>query len=99
MQLARNASGEMVFGAGAHQLTARQLLARFGSPLFVYDEATLRARARAIRSLSSVPAFRVYYSAKVHERASDSACARNSQSTIISVIKYANRAIFRQIRT
>ena len=65
MQLVRNASGELVFGAGGHQLTARQLLTRFGSPLFVYDEGTLRERARTILSLSSLPSFHVHYSAKV----------------------------------
>ena len=69
MQLVRNASGELVFGTGAHQLTARQLLARFGSPLFVYDEATLRERARTILSLSSLPSFHVHYSAKVRSPA------------------------------
>ncbi len=44
----------------------RELVARFGSPLYVYNEGILRARCRELCALSSLPGFHVNYSAKAN---------------------------------
>lgn len=44
----------------------RELISRFGSPLYVYNEDILRARCRDLTGLSSLPGFRVNYSAKAN---------------------------------
>ncbi|MCL2549325.1 MAG: diaminopimelate decarboxylase, partial [Symbiobacteriaceae bacterium] len=46
-------------------LSAEELVATYGSPLYVYDEATLRARCREISAVSEdYPGLRVYYASK-----------------------------------
>lgn len=45
---------------------AAELLARFGSPLYVYDEATLRARCRALRGAVPLPGVAILYAAKAN---------------------------------
>ena len=44
----------------------RELVARFGSPLYVYNENILRSCCRDLTGLSSHPGFRVNYSAKAN---------------------------------
>ena len=44
----------------------RELVSRFGSPLYVYNENMLRERCRDLTGLSSHPGFRVNYSAKAN---------------------------------
>ena len=44
----------------------RELVSRFGSPLYVYNENILRARCRDLTGLSSLPGFHVNYSAKAN---------------------------------
>ena len=44
----------------------RELVSRFGSPLYVYNENILRERCRDLLGLSSLPGFRVNYSAKAN---------------------------------
>lgn len=44
----------------------RELVSRFGSPLYVYNENILRERCRDLTGLSSHPGFRVNYSAKAN---------------------------------
>lgn len=44
----------------------RDLVARFGSPLYVYNENILRSCCRDLTGLSSHPGFRVNYSAKAN---------------------------------
>ena len=44
----------------------RELVARFGSPLYVYNEAILRSCLRDLAGLSDHPGFRVNYSAKAN---------------------------------
>lgn len=46
--------------------TPHQLAARFGTPLYVYNEAILRQRCQQLRGLSSHPGFCVNYSAKAN---------------------------------
>lgn len=46
--------------------TPHQLAERFGTPVYVYNEAVLRQRCRQLRALSSHPAFCVNYSAKAN---------------------------------
>lgn len=43
-----------------------ELATRFGTPLYVYSENILRQRCRDLRGLSSLPGFRVNYSAKAN---------------------------------
>jgi diaminopimelate decarboxylase len=43
-----------------------ELLAAYGSPLYVYDEATLRRRCRELKALLRYPRFQVVYSAKAN---------------------------------
>ena len=45
---------------------AKDLLAAYGSPLYVYDEKTLRARCREVKSLLPGMNFRINYSAKAN---------------------------------
>lgn len=44
----------------------QQLAERFGTPLYVYNEAVLRKRCQELQALSSHPAFCVNYSAKAN---------------------------------
>ena len=44
----------------------RELVARFGSPLYVYNENVLRSCCRDLTGLSSHPGFKVNYSAKAN---------------------------------
>lgn len=44
----------------------RELVARYGSPLYVYNEGILRQRCRELRGLSCRPGFFVNYSAKAN---------------------------------
>ncbi|MDD6181051.1 MAG: diaminopimelate decarboxylase [Desulfovibrionaceae bacterium] len=44
----------------------RELAARFGTPLYVYNETVLRQRCRELKELSSHPGFTVNYSAKAN---------------------------------
>lgn len=44
----------------------RELVSRFGSPLYVYNENILRERCRDLLGLSSLPGFHVNYSAKAN---------------------------------
>ena len=46
--------------------TPLELISRFGSPLYVYNEHVLRACCRDLLGLSSHPGFRVNYSAKAN---------------------------------
>jgi diaminopimelate decarboxylase len=45
---------------------AEELIRKYGSPLYVYDEGILRERCREVRALSSYPGFIVNYSAKAN---------------------------------
>ena len=54
--------GELIFG----DYSANDLIKKFGSPLYVYDEITLRKRCRDVMSICSLPNFKVYYSAKAN---------------------------------
>ena len=56
------AYAEKVFG----KISAVDLIEKYGSPLYVYDEEILRQRCRELRSLLKYPAFRVNYSAKAN---------------------------------
>jgi diaminopimelate decarboxylase len=53
-------------GAGANDAHAPALLSRFGSPLYVYDEATLRARCRALRAAVPLPDVAFLYATKAN---------------------------------
>ena len=44
----------------------RELIRRFGSPLYVYNENILRERCRDLRRLSALPGFNVNFSAKAN---------------------------------
>lgn len=44
----------------------QDLVAKFGSPLYVYNESILRERCRDIKNLVSYPKFRINYSAKAN---------------------------------
>ena len=44
----------------------RELINRFGSPLYIYNEKILRSCCRDLRGLSSLPGFHVNYSAKAN---------------------------------
>lgn len=46
--------------------SARDLAATYGTPLYVYNEEILRRRCRDLLGLSSLPGFRVNYSAKAN---------------------------------
>ncbi len=43
-----------------------ELAARLGTPLYVYNESILRQRCRELLALSSLPGFKVFYSAKAN---------------------------------
>jgi len=53
---------KLVFG----KADVHALLKEYGSPLYVYDEETLRSRCREMRNLMKYPHFRVNYSAKAN---------------------------------
>lgn len=53
---------KLVFG----KADVHALLNEYGSPLYVYDEETLRSRCREMRNLMKYPHFRVNYSAKAN---------------------------------
>ena len=53
---------KLVFGKAA----VHELLKEYGSPLYVYDEETLRKRCREMKNLIKYPRFRVNYSAKAN---------------------------------
>jgi diaminopimelate decarboxylase len=61
---ARDAYGEMLIGGVPLPFLARE----FGTPLYVFDEATLRSRARAIRETfaDAYPDSRVVYAGKAY---------------------------------
>jgi diaminopimelate decarboxylase len=46
--------------------TPQQLVAVYGSPLYVYNEKILRRSCRDMRNLSAHPGFRVNYAAKAN---------------------------------
>lgn len=46
--------------------TPRELAARYGTPLYVYNENVLRQRCRDLTGLSDLPGFHVNYSAKAN---------------------------------
>lgn len=46
--------------------TPNELIATFGSPLYVYNEAILRERCREMRQLTDYPRFKVNYSVKAN---------------------------------
>ena len=46
--------------------TPRELAAKYGTPLYVYNENVLRERCRDLLGLSSLPGFNVNYSAKAN---------------------------------
>ena len=49
-----------------NQADARALTEKYGSPIYVYDEATLRLRCRELMHLVQYPHFQVNYSAKAN---------------------------------
>jgi diaminopimelate decarboxylase len=51
---------------GPDDRRAAELLAEFGSPLYVYDEATIRARCRALRSAVPLEGVEFLYAAKAN---------------------------------
>ncbi|HEX3045639.1 MAG TPA: diaminopimelate decarboxylase, partial [Bacillota bacterium] len=53
-----------------------ELIAEFGSPLYVYNETILRARCREMAKLVSLPVFKVNYS-----------CKANSNISLLSIIR------------
>jgi diaminopimelate decarboxylase len=53
---------KIVFGKKA----VHELLREYGSPLYVYDEETLRKRCQEMKTLLKYPLFRVNYSAKAN---------------------------------
>lgn len=55
-------NGEIHFGETAVSKIAEQ----FGTPLYLYDEKTLRDRCRKLKSICSLPNFKIYYSAKAN---------------------------------
>lgn len=48
------------------KLSPRQLIEKYGSPLYVYNESILRTRCREMTSLLSWPGFKVNYSTKAN---------------------------------
>ncbi|GHV87897.1 diaminopimelate decarboxylase [Spirochaetia bacterium] len=48
------------------QEQAEELVKKYGSPLYVYDEGIIRTRCREVRALSSYPGFTPNYSAKAN---------------------------------
>ena len=49
-----------------NHIDARELAEKFGSPVYVYDEETLRMRCREMKNLVKYPHFQVNYSAKAN---------------------------------
>ncbi len=60
----RSAYGDSVRFYGCED--PRELVSRFGSPLYVYNESILRSRLRDLTGLSDHPGFRVNYSSKAN---------------------------------
>ena len=54
--------GKAFFGNSSPQ----QLIKKYGSPLYVYNESILRARCQELKNLISYPHFRINYSAKAN---------------------------------
>ncbi len=44
----------------------QDIIEKYDSPLYIYDEATLREQCRKIKNIVDLPNFRVYYSAKAN---------------------------------
>ena len=59
-----------------NRVDVRMLTEKFGSPLYVYDEATLRQRCREMKNLIKYPHFQVNYSAKA-----------NTNTALLSIIR------------
>jgi len=55
-------NGELVFG----KYSASTLIKKYGSPLYIYDEKTIRKRCKEVLNLCSLPNFKVCYSAKAN---------------------------------
>ncbi len=55
-------NGQLFFG----EMSATDLIKKFGSPLYLYDETTIRNRCREVKNLCSLPNFKVHYSAKAN---------------------------------
>ena len=53
------------------------LTAKYGSPLYVYNEKILRERCRDIKNLVSYPHFSINYSAKANSNLADSTQRRS----------------------
>lgn len=56
----------MAYTTTVFNFPAQDLVREFGSPLYVYDEKTLRTRCKEMKSLMQYPNFRVNYSAKAN---------------------------------
>lgn len=54
--------GQIQFGLHS----ATELAEQYGTPLYIYDEATLRERCRQVKNICTLPNFKVYYSAKAN---------------------------------
>lgn len=54
--------GQLYFG----EYSAANLIEKFGSPLYLYDEQTIRKRCGEAKNLCSLAKFRVHYSAKAN---------------------------------
>ncbi len=65
-------NGELLFRGNKPS----QLLKTFGSPLYLYDEATIRERCRQIKLLSKAANLNIYYSTKA-----------NSSITLLKIIR------------
>lgn len=59
-----------------HTVSPLELVATYGTPLYVYNENILRSRIRELKALSSLPGFCVNYSAKA-----------NTNLTLLSIIR------------
>lgn len=44
----------------------QELIKKYGSPLYIYDEITLRQNCRKIKEISHLPGFSIYYSTKAN---------------------------------
>lgn len=55
-------NGEIHFG----ETSVSQIAEQFSTPLYIYDEKTLRDRCRKLKSICNLPNFKVYYSAKAN---------------------------------
>ena len=55
-------NGQIHFG----EYSTQALIKKYGSPLYIYDENTIRTRCKQLIALCPLPNFRVYYSAKAN---------------------------------